>query len=107
MLLVWGGREIALSFMNCGGGRRDRKLPAELQGRAIANLSDPVYQGFRPRAAEYLKQKHQITVGKEALRGWMAKAGLHKAGRRRMEAVHEWRQGAAAAGSWCSGHQRS
>jgi hypothetical protein len=42
-------------------------------------------------AAEYLGQKHQITVSKETLRAWMGKPGLWKAVRRRVEEVHEWR----------------
>ena len=42
---------------------------------------------------EYLGQKHQITVSKETLRAWMGKPGLWKAGRRRVEEMHEWRAG--------------
>jgi hypothetical protein len=34
---------------------------------------------------------HQITVSKETLRQWMAKAGLWKTGRRRVVEVHQWR----------------
>ena len=74
------------------GRPSNRKLPAELEQRAIAVLSDPVYRGFGPTlAAEYLHQRHQITVSKETLRRWMAKAGLWKAGRRRVVEVYQWR----------------
>lgn len=70
----------------------NRRLADELEQRAVAVLSDPVYRGFGPTlAAEYLHKKHQITVSKETLRQWMAKAGLWKAGRRRVVEVHQWR----------------
>ena len=75
------------------GRPSNRKLPVELEQQAMAILSDPVYHGFGPTLArEYLEQKHQITVSKETLRGWMGKARLWKAGRRRIEEVHEWRE---------------
>jgi len=74
------------------GRASNRKLPAEMEQRAIAVLSDPVYRGFGPTlAAEYLQKLHQTTVSKETLRRWMAKAGLWKAGRRRVVEVHQWR----------------
>lgn len=74
------------------GRASNRKLPAELEQQAMAILSDPVYRGFGPTlAAEYLHQRHEIAVNKETLRRWMAKAGLWRAGRRRVVEVHEWR----------------
>jgi transposase len=74
------------------GRPSNRRLSPELEQRAVAVLSDPVYRGFGPTlAAEYLRKKHQITVSKETLRRWMAQAGLWKAGRRRVVEVHEWR----------------
>src|SRR5205809_5943585 len=74
------------------GRASNRKLPAELEQRAIAVLSDPVYRGFGPTlAAEYLHQRHQITVSKETVRQWMAQAGLWQAGRRRVVELHQWR----------------
>jgi transposase len=74
------------------GRPSNRKLSEKLEQRAIAVLSDPVYRGFGPTlAAEYLDQKHDITVSKETVRGWMARAGLWKAGRRRVVEVHQWR----------------
>jgi DNA-binding Lrp family transcriptional regulator len=74
------------------GRESNRKLPAETEQQAIGILSDPVYRGFGPTlAAEYLEEKHQLSVSRETLRGWMSKAGLWKAGRRQMEDVHEWR----------------
>lgn len=74
------------------GRPSNRKLAEELEQRAVAVLSDPVYRGFGPTlAAEYLHKKHEITVSKETLRQWMAKAGLWKAGKRRVVEVHQWR----------------
>ena len=74
------------------GRPSNRKLAVELEQRAVAVLSDPVYGGFGPTlAAEYLHKKQEITVSKETLRHWMAKAGLWKAGRRRVVEVHQWR----------------
>ena len=74
------------------GRASNRKLPAEMEQRAITVLSDPVYRGFGPTlAAEYLHKRHQITVSKETLRRWMAKARLWRASRRRVMEVHQWR----------------
>jgi transposase len=74
------------------GRPSNRKLPADVEQRAIVVLSDPLYRGFGPTlAAEYLKKQHQIAVSKETLRHWMAKAGLWKAGQRRLVEVHQWR----------------
>jgi transposase len=74
------------------GRASNRKLSAEVERQALAVLSDPVYRGFGPTlAAEYLLNRHQITVSKETLRQWMAKAGLWKAGHRRVVEVHQWR----------------
>ncbi len=74
------------------GRPSNRKLPGELEQRAMVILSDPVYRGFGPTlAAEYLEKKHEIAVSKETLRGWMVEAGLWKAGQRRIVEVHQWR----------------
>ena len=74
------------------GRPSNRKLAMELEQRAVAVLSDPLYRGFGPTlAAEYLGKQHQITVSKETLRRWMVQAGLWKSGRRRVVEIHEWR----------------
>jgi transposase len=74
------------------GRPSNRKLPAKLEQRAIAILSDPVYRGFGPTlAAEYLQKRHRIQVSKETLRRWMVQAGLWKARPRRLVEVHPWR----------------
>src|ERR1700736_1900029 len=74
------------------GRLSNRTLPALLDQRAVIILADPVYRGFGPTlAAEYLHKRHEVTVSKEALRQWMIKAGLWKAGRRGVIEVHQWR----------------
>ena len=74
------------------GRASNRKLSSEVAQRAITVLSDPVYRGFGPTlAAEYLHRRHQITVSKETLRQWMAKAGLWRTGHRRVVELHQWR----------------
>jgi len=74
------------------GRASNRKLPAEMEQRAITVLSDPVYRAFGPTlAAEYLHERHQITVSKETLRGWMVGSGLWTANRRRVVELHPWR----------------
>lgn len=74
------------------GRTSNRKLPDEMEQRAVTILSDPVYRGFGPTlASEYLHKLHQIAVSKETLRQWMKKAGLWRAGHRRVVEVHEWR----------------
>ncbi len=74
------------------GQPSNRKLPAKLEQRAMAILSDPVYRGFGPTlATEYLDQRHGIVVSKETVRGWMSEVGLWKARPRRAVEVHPWR----------------
>jgi len=74
------------------GRPSNRKLTAEMEQKAVAVLSDPVYRGFGPTlAAEYLRKQHEITVSKETLRRWMVRAGLWNAGRRPVVEVHQWR----------------
>lgn len=74
------------------GRTSNRKLPAEMEQQVVTILSNPVYQGFGPTlASEYLNKLHQITVSKETLRQWTTKAGLWRAGHRRVVEVHQWR----------------
>ena len=84
-----GDRGVMHELRGCNS---NRKLPEELERRAMVVLSDPVYRGFGPTlAAEYLHSRHQITVSKETLRRWMARADLWQPGRRRVVEVHQWR----------------
>lgn len=55
-------------------------------------LSEEVYRGFGPAlASEYLSQKHQIQIGREALRKLMREASLWRGQHRPAEEIHAWR----------------
>ena len=69
-----------------------RRRSAEERDRIVKILRQPVYAGYGPTlASERLKEKHQITIGREALRQLMLQAGLWRAHSRRAEAIHVWR----------------
>jgi len=75
------------------GKPSNRRWSEALRSQIITILAQPVYAGFGPTlAAEYLASKHQIQVGREALRKLMSGAGLWRARRRKVEAVHTWRE---------------
>jgi len=58
----------------------------------IRILSREVYRGFGPTlASEYLSQRHQIHIGREALRKLMIEAGLWRGQQRQPEEIHAWR----------------
>ena len=70
----------------------NRKLSADTEQKAVAILSQPVYRGFGPTlASEYLAKKHDIEVSRETVRQWMIGAKLWRAGKARVEEIHEWR----------------
>jgi transposase len=74
------------------GRSSNRKLSGQTQKQALAILKQPDWHDFGPTfAAEQLAKLHQIEVGKETLRGWMMKAGMWKAGSRKLHEVHGWR----------------
>ena len=79
--------------VHAGRGRAsNRKLADEDRQKAIAILSEDVYQGFGPTlAAEYLAEKHGVAVSRETVRGWMMAAQLWRAKPKRVEKVHTWR----------------
>src|SRR2546425_11074718 len=53
----------------------------------------PATAGYGPTlASERLQHKHQITIGRKALRQLMSQAGLWRARRHTREAVHLWRE---------------
>jgi transposase len=69
-----------------------RKISEQKRGQIVAILSQEVYRGFGPTlASEYLRDQHQVKIGREALRQIMMAAGLWRARREKVEAVHEWR----------------
>jgi biotin operon repressor len=75
------------------GRESARKLSENARSKAMAVLSQEVYRGFGPTlASEYLAKKHKLTIGREALRQLMMGAGLWRGRRKKIEAVHEWRQ---------------
>lgn len=69
-----------------------RKISAEKRAQIVAILSQDVYRGFGATlASEYLRDKHAVKIGREALRQIMIAAGLWRARRQKVEAVHQWR----------------
>ena len=75
------------------GKPSNRRMSAELRDRIVKILSEPVYAGYGPTlASERLQEKHQIRIGREALRQLMSAAELWHPKRRKPEAVHTWRE---------------
>lgn len=74
------------------GRSSNRRLSEKERDKAVRVLSQDVYRGFGPTlAAEYLGKKHGLKIGREALRKLMMAAQLWQGRRRRVEAVHQWR----------------
>jgi CheY-like chemotaxis protein len=74
------------------GQPSNRKADAELQRKAVALLSQEVYQGFGPTlAAEHLVREG-IQVSRETARQWMMDAKLWRPRRQKVEQIHQWRQ---------------
>jgi transposase len=70
----------------------NRKIDADLEQKAVAILSRPVYRGFGPTlASEYLAKKHDIEVSRESVRQWMMEAKLWRTRKQHVEKIHEWR----------------
>jgi hypothetical protein len=75
------------------GRASNRRLSAEMREKAVRILSQEVYRGFGPTlASEYLRGKHDIDIGREALRQVMIGAGLWRARRQKVEKPHQWRE---------------
>src|SRR5579862_738410 len=75
------------------GRTSNRKLSPELREQAVRILSHEVYRGFGPTlASEYLAKKHQLKIGREALRQLMMESGLWRGKRQKIDTIHEWRQ---------------
>ena len=74
------------------GRASKRRLDEESRQKIVQVLSQEVYRDFGPTlAAEYLRKKHGVSVGREAVRQIMIAAGLWRARKQKIEAVHEWR----------------
>jgi transposase len=81
------------------GRPSNRKLSAETREKAVRILSQEVYHGFGPTlASEYLANKHQLQIGREALRKLMTETGLWRGRQRQTEEVHVWRPRRSARG---------
>ncbi len=79
------------------GRPSNRKLPARLGQRVLARVRQR-YADFGPTlAAEHLAQEG-LAVSRETLRKWMSAAGLWRVRRKRVHAVHVWRERRACFG---------
>jgi biotin operon repressor len=75
------------------GRASNRSRSKQDRDKIVRILSQQDYHGFGPRlAAEYLAQQHKLKIGREALRKLMMTAGLWPGRKRKVEAVHVWRQ---------------
>jgi hypothetical protein len=74
------------------GARSNRRIEEKIRQKAVRILSGEEYRGFGPTlASEYLVSTDGITVSRETVRKWMTEAGLWKAGKEKVERIHEWR----------------
>lgn len=74
------------------GRASNRKVSQEKREKIVRILSQEVYRGFGPTlASEYLRNKHKVSIGREALRQMMIAAGLWRARTGKIEKVHQWR----------------
>ena len=75
------------------GRPSNRKTDGKTREKIVRVLSEEVYRDFGPTlASEYLADKHDIRIGREALRQVMISAGLWRARGQKVEAVHQWRE---------------
>ena len=79
------------------GRPSNRKIPEKVQTRVLAEVRRR-YADFGPTlAAEHLAAEG-MEVSRETLRRWMSAAGLWRSRRRRLRAIHVWRERRAAFG---------
>ena len=75
------------------GQPSNRKTDGKIREKIVRILSEEVYRDFGPTlASEYLAAKHDIQIGREALRQLMITGGLWRARRQKVDAVHQWRE---------------
>jgi hypothetical protein len=75
------------------GRPSNRKTDGKTRERIVLILSEEVYRDFGPTlGSEYLADKHDIRIGREALRQVMISAGLWRARGQKVDAVHQWRE---------------
>jgi transposase len=74
------------------GRASNRKVNEAEREKAVRVLSQQEYRDFGPTlASEYLRKKHGVKIGREALRQIMMAAGLWRSRRQKVEEVHPWR----------------
>lgn len=79
--------------MGCEASRPILGWQPSSGNRIVETLSAEVYRGFGPTlAGEYLRKKHGIPIGREALRQLMSEAGLWRPKRRKAAEIHHWRE---------------
>ena len=65
-------------------------MNGQTREKIVRILSEEVYRDFGPTlGSEYLEDKHDIQIGREALRQVMISAGLWRARGQKAEAVHQ------------------
>lgn len=75
------------------GRASNRQIDAQTQARALVLLKQPEWHDFGPTfASEQLAKRHEISVSKETVRGWMVAGGLWKARSRKLGEAHFWRE---------------
>jgi hypothetical protein len=80
------------------GRTSNRKIPEELQQRALRQLRRRCYAGFGPTLATEHLARNGMLLSRETLRKWMSQAGLWRPRRARLKALHVWRPRRAAFG---------
>lgn len=74
------------------GRPSNRRIPEEVERRALEALKHPDWHDFGPTfASEQLAKRHGIVTSKETVRRWMVKAGLWQSRSRAVKDVHVWR----------------
>jgi transposase len=75
------------------GKPSNRKLSEPVREKILAILSQDQYRDFGPTAAsEELASKHDIRIGREALRQLLMVAGCWRAKKQKVEKLHQWRE---------------
>ena len=75
------------------GRPSNRRTSVKTREKIVRVLSEEAYRDFGPTlGSEYLASKHDIRIGREALRQIMIAASLWRAKGRKVEAVHQWRE---------------
>ena len=81
------------------GRASNRKTSGELERRAVEELSREECRDFGPTfAAEHVSKQLGIEVGRDTIRKWLIAAGLWKSRKRKLEAIHQWRERRACFG---------